>query len=63
MREELRRAGFVDIRKARIGDADDAAFREVEDDGRWENCLGMEYRRPIARPRCNKLARNGSRRQ
>ena len=51
MREELRRAGFTELRKARIGDAEDPAFREVEDEGRWENCLGMECKRPIAGPR------------
>lgn len=51
MREELRRAGFTDVRRARVGDAEDAAFREVEDEGRWESCLGMECRRPIAGPR------------
>ena len=47
MHEELRLAGFTNIRKARIGDADDAVFHDVEDEHRWENCLGMECRRPI----------------
>ena len=47
MHEELRLAGFTNIRKARIGDADDAAFHDIEDENRWENCLGMECKRPI----------------
>lgn len=43
---ELRHAGFDRIRRARFGDSRDPAFREVEDEGRWENCLGVESRRP-----------------
>lgn len=43
---ELRHAGFAGIRRADFGDCPDAAFAEVEDRGRWENCLGVECRRP-----------------
>ena len=39
---ELRRAGFVEIRKARFGDSVDPLFGDVEEKGRWENCLGVE---------------------
>jgi hypothetical protein len=42
---ELERAGFTDIRRAQIFDNPDPRFRDVEDPGRWENCLGMECRR------------------
>jgi hypothetical protein len=44
---ELERAGFTDIRRAQIFDNPDPRFRDVEDPGRWENCLGMECRRPL----------------
>lgn len=43
---ELHTVGFAAIRRAMIGDNPDPRFREVEDPGRWENCLGMECRRP-----------------
>lgn len=39
---ELDRAGFRGVRRASLGDATDASFRDVEDPGRWENCLGVE---------------------
>lgn len=39
-------AGFTSIRRAEMGDNPDPRFAEVEDRGRWENCLGMECRRP-----------------
>jgi hypothetical protein len=39
---ELEIAGFRNIRRARIGDSADSRFREVEDPGRWDNCLGIE---------------------
>jgi hypothetical protein len=29
-----------------MGDNPDPHFADVEDAGRWENCLGMECRRP-----------------
>jgi hypothetical protein len=46
MTQELAAAGFTAIRRARIGDNPDPHFAAVEDAGRWENCLGMECRRP-----------------
>jgi hypothetical protein len=46
MARELADAGFTAIRRAQIGDNPDPRFAEVEDAGRWENCLGMECRRP-----------------
>jgi hypothetical protein len=42
---ELERAGFTGIRRASIGDNPDPHFADVEDPGRWENCLGMECKR------------------
>lgn len=42
---ELRRVGFTDIRRASFGDALDPRFQDVEDPGRWENCLGVECRK------------------
>ncbi len=42
---ELAAAGFVNIRRAQFGDSGDEAFRAVEDEGRWRNCLGVECRR------------------
>lgn len=39
---ELKNAGFVDIRRASLGDSADPMFQEVEDKSRWDNCLGVE---------------------
>jgi predicted SAM-dependent methyltransferase len=41
---ELNRAGFRHIRRASFGDAEHRQFRDVEEPGRWENCLGIECR-------------------
>jgi hypothetical protein len=46
MTEELRHAGFSGIRRAACKDAQDTRFLDVEDPGRWENCLGIECIRP-----------------
>ena len=43
---ELADAGFVSIRRAAFGDAGDPAFAEVEDEGRWRDCLGIQCHRP-----------------
>lgn len=43
---ELRMVGFVDIRKASLGDASDSMFLQVEAPERWDECLGIECRRP-----------------
>lgn len=42
---ELGQAGFVDIRRAAFGDAQDRRFDEVEDEGRWRDAVGIECRR------------------
>ena len=46
MSKELRETGFVSIRRAEFGDAEDAMFKDVEVDERWENCLGIECKKP-----------------
>lgn len=46
MSKELHEAGFVDIRRAAYGDSEDEHFLQVEQPGRWKNCLGLECRRP-----------------
>ena len=42
---ELDLAGFVDIRRAAFQDSTDAAFGEIEDQRRWDGCLGFECRK------------------
>ena len=44
--KELEAAGFTGIRRARFGDSNDPSFAAVESEGRWQNCLGIECRRP-----------------
>ena|ERR1700743_361905 len=44
--KELAEVGFVDIRRAQFGDSGVAAFADVETEGRWENCLGIQCRNP-----------------
>jgi hypothetical protein len=46
MEMELGEAGFIETRRAQFGDSKDIRFKEVEDYGRWENCLGAECRKP-----------------
>lgn len=43
---ELAAAGFVSIRRAQFGDSPDPRFREVESEGRWTDCLGVDCKRP-----------------
>ncbi|MCP4709566.1 MAG: methyltransferase domain-containing protein [Planctomycetes bacterium] len=45
MAAELEEAGFVAIRRAEFGDGLDPMFKEVEDQGRWKNCLGVECKK------------------
>lgn len=45
MEAELERAGFGDIRRARFGDASDSMFKQVEEEGRWHECLGVECKK------------------
>ena len=42
---ELENAGFKNIRRASYGDASDEVFKDVEDEKRWENCLGVECKK------------------
>ena len=46
MASELRQAGFVNIRRAYFNDSADPRFKEVEDQDRWENALGVECNTP-----------------
>jgi len=39
---ELKNEGFTNIRRANFGDSTDLMFNDVEDEGRWINCLGVE---------------------
>jgi predicted SAM-dependent methyltransferase len=43
---ELTEAGFVNVRRAQFADSADPKFKDVENPGRWENCLGVECHRP-----------------
>jgi SAM-dependent methyltransferase len=45
MARELEAAGFTGIRRAQFHDNPDLRFLDVEDIGRWENCLGVECRK------------------
>jgi SAM-dependent methyltransferase len=42
--DELRRQGFSSIRRASFGDSDDPMFSFVEENVRWQDCLGVECR-------------------
>jgi len=44
--EELSKAGFTEIRRAFYNDSLDPRFTEVESLNRWENCLGVECKKP-----------------
>ncbi len=46
MEYELTEAGYINVRRANFDDSDDIRFAEVEDFDRWENCIGVECRRP-----------------
>ena len=46
MAKELADIGFTGIRRASFNDSADQRFKEVEEIGRWENCLGVECQRP-----------------
>ena len=39
---ELEQVGFQEVRKAQFGDSSDNKFSNVENSGRWANCLGVE---------------------
>lgn len=42
---KLRAHGFKEVRRAAFGDAEDKKFNEVEDAGRFANCLAMQCRK------------------
>lgn len=44
-KKELGSAGFCDIRRACFGDNKDPMLEEVEDKGRWDDCLGIECKK------------------
>lgn len=46
LKAELEQVGFVDVRRALIGDNPDPLLRDVEDEQRWHKELGMECRKP-----------------
>ena len=46
MAEELEAAGFPSVRRAQFGDSPDPHFQNVESEGRWTDCLGIECKRP-----------------
>ena len=46
MAHELTAVGFVEVRRAQFADSADPRFKDLEKPGRWENCLGVECRRP-----------------
>ncbi len=43
--EELRQAGFIDIRKCSFNDSADGHFREVEDEGRFYSAIALEAKK------------------
>ena len=45
LERELKDVGFIEIRRAQFGDALDSMFTDVEDKGRWDNCLGLECKK------------------
>ena len=47
--EELQQVGFVDVRQADYGDAEDPNFLEVESEDRWHVAFGVDCRRPVAK--------------
>ena len=44
---ELSNVGFVDIRRASFNDSSDPMFIDVEDKSRWDDCLGVECKKPL----------------
>lgn len=48
MAAKLHHYGFVDVRRAAFGDSEDPRFKEIEERGRWDDCLGMQCRKPTS---------------
>lgn len=40
--QELSNAGFINIQRAKYNSSEDEYFKSVEEESRWENCLGVE---------------------
>jgi len=47
MEMELVDVGFANVRIANFGDSKVERFADVENKARWDNCLGIECRKPI----------------
>lgn len=45
VKDELSVIGFINIRRAKFGDSEQARFQDVEEIGRWQDCLGVECKR------------------
>lgn len=45
LRAELKATGFQTIRRAQFGDSREPRFKDVEELGRWDGCLGIECNR------------------
>jgi len=43
---ELKTAGFIEVDRTAYHDFSDPMFEKVEEKDRWENCLGIECRKP-----------------
>jgi len=46
IKTELINKGFTDTRRAYAGDSPDHRFKAVEEKIRWDNCLGVECKKP-----------------
>jgi len=44
---ELKRVGFSEVRRAYFDDSSASCFHDVETEERWDNCLGVECKRPF----------------
>ena len=42
LKSELEKKGFINIRQAYFKDSEDSGFADVEEEGRWLNCLGVQ---------------------
>jgi SAM-dependent methyltransferase len=42
---ELKQVGFKEVRRAYFNDSQEERFKDVEEYGRWENCLGVECKK------------------
>jgi len=42
---ELRKSGFINMRRAHFGDSNNIYFQDIENEARWEKCLGFECKK------------------